>query len=52
MPTLLLSGDDPMHPAVVSDAYAASIPDCTVRTAAETDTGAAIRDFCDAIVAA
>jgi pimeloyl-ACP methyl ester carboxylesterase len=46
-PTLLVRGDDPMHPAEVSDLYAASIPDCTAMPASTTDVAAAIGAFAD-----
>lgn len=52
VPTLLVRGDDGQHPAEVSDLYAESIADCTVLPAAGTDTVGALRDFCDAVVAA
>ena len=47
VPTLLVRGDDPMHPAEISDIYAASIPHCTTVPAATTDVAAALRVFCD-----
>ena len=46
-PTLLVRGDDPMHPPEVSDLYAARIPDCTVVPASTTDIAAAIGAFAD-----
>jgi len=52
VPTLLVRGDDEVHPADVSDLYAGSIVDCTVLPATTTDTVGAIRDFCDALTAA
>jgi pimeloyl-ACP methyl ester carboxylesterase len=52
VPTLLVRGDDEQHPAEISDVYAASITDCTVLSATGTDTGRAIRDFCDTVIAA
>jgi pimeloyl-ACP methyl ester carboxylesterase len=51
-PTLLVRGDDPMHPAEVSDIYAASIPNCTVMPASTTDTAPAIGAFVDRCVQA
>ncbi len=51
MPTLLVRGDDEIHPAEVSDMYAASITDCTVLPATDVDITHAIRDFCDAVIA-
>ncbi len=44
-PTLLVRGDDPLHPPEVSDIYAANIPDCRVAPAT-IDLAAAIGDFC------
>jgi len=52
VPTLLVRGDDEQHPAEVSDVYAASITDCTVVPATDRDTVRALRDFCDAVIAA
>jgi 3-oxoadipate enol-lactonase len=46
-PTLLVRGDDPLHPSEVSDLYAANIPTCTVAPASTTDVAAAIGAFCD-----
>ena len=45
VPTLLVRGDDPMHPAEVSDVYAATIPDCTAVPTSTTDVAAAIGAF-------
>ena len=45
-PTLLVRGDDPMHPAEVSDLYAASIQDCTT-VPATADIAQAIGAFVD-----
>ena len=47
--TLLVRGDDPMHPPEVSDLYAALIPDCTTvpaSTAAVPDVIGAFVDRC------
>jgi pimeloyl-ACP methyl ester carboxylesterase len=52
VPTLLVRGDDEQHPAEISDLYAASISDRIVLSAAGADTVSAMRDFCDAVVAA
>lgn len=52
VPTLLVRGDDAQHPAEISDGYASSITDCTTLPATGVDTVYAIRDFCDAIIAA
>lgn len=46
-PTLLVRGDDPVHPAEVSDLYAANIPNCTVAAASTIDVASAIGAFCD-----
>jgi len=46
-PTLLVRGNDALHPAEVSDLYGANIPDCTVLPATTTDVAAAIGEFCD-----
>ena len=46
-PTLLVRGDDPLHPAEVADLYAANMPNCRVAPAATTDVAAAIEDFCE-----
>ena len=47
MPTLLVRGDDPLHPAEVSDLYAENIPGCTVAPASTVDVAAEIGAFCD-----
>jgi pimeloyl-ACP methyl ester carboxylesterase len=47
IPTLLVRGDDPVHPAEVSDLYAANIPNCTVAPASTTDVAAEIGAFCE-----
>jgi pimeloyl-ACP methyl ester carboxylesterase len=46
-PTLLVRGDDPMHPAEVSDLYAAHIRECTALPASTTDTASIIGSFVD-----
>jgi pimeloyl-ACP methyl ester carboxylesterase len=51
-PTLLVRGDDPVHPAEVSDLYANDIPDCTVLPPGTTDVVGAIGRFCRAPVPA
>lgn len=45
VPTLLVRGNDALHPAQVSDLYAETIPDCVVEDAA-ADVAVAIRSFC------
>jgi pimeloyl-ACP methyl ester carboxylesterase len=47
VPTLLVRGADAMHPAEVSDLYAARIPRCTVSAAGTADVAAAIGAFCE-----
>lgn len=47
VPTLLIRGDDPLHPSEVSDLYAESIPSCTVAPASTADVAAEIGAFCD-----
>jgi pimeloyl-ACP methyl ester carboxylesterase len=55
VPTLLVAGNDPMHPAEVSDLYAAKIPRCTTvepsgtsdYDARNVEIAAAIADFCE-----
>lgn len=44
-PTLLVRGDDPMHPAEVSDLYAANIPNCTAVPASTSDVADVIGTF-------
>ncbi len=46
-PTLLVRGDDPVHPAAVSDLYAATIPNCTQVPASTPAVAAVIGSFCD-----
>jgi len=45
-PTLLVRGEDPVHPSEVSDLYAANIPKCT-EVAPSADVATAIGAFCD-----
>lgn len=47
VPTLLVRGDDPLHPAAVSDLYAENIPNCQVAPASTEDIAGAIGAFCD-----
>jgi hypothetical protein len=49
-PTLLVRGDDPMHPAEVSDLYASAIRNCTTVAATTTDVASAIGAFVDRCV--
>ncbi len=46
-PVLLVRGDDPLHPAEVSDLYARNIPDCEVVPPSATEVTAEIGAFCD-----
>lgn len=46
-PALLVRGDDPMHPAEVSELYATTIPECTAMPASTTDIAVSIRSFVD-----
>jgi hypothetical protein len=48
--TLLVRGDDPLHPSEVSEIYAANIPNCRVAPSATTDIAAAIGDFCGRVI--
>jgi 3-oxoadipate enol-lactonase len=50
VPTLLIRGDDPLHPAEVSDLYAENIPGCTIVPASNADVAAEIGTFCDQVV--
>jgi pimeloyl-ACP methyl ester carboxylesterase len=50
MPVLLIRGDDAMHPAEVSDLYAAAIRDCAVVPASVADVPGAIGGFADRCV--
>jgi pimeloyl-ACP methyl ester carboxylesterase len=45
VPTLLVRGNDPLHPAAVSDLYAETIRNCTVAPAG-ADVPRVIGDFC------
>jgi pimeloyl-ACP methyl ester carboxylesterase len=47
VPTLLVRGDDAIHPAEISDLYADHIPNCTVAPASTADVAASIGAFCD-----
>ena len=46
MPALLVAGDDPLHPAEVSDLYAGNLPNVTVAPASTPDVAAEIGAFC------
>lgn len=50
VPTLLVRGDDTVHPPGVSDLYAASLSDVTVVSAVGAEVTQAIRDFMDGVV--
>jgi hypothetical protein len=50
MPVLLVRGDDPMHPAVVSDIYAADIRHCEVLPASTSDIPSSIGMFVERCV--
>jgi pimeloyl-ACP methyl ester carboxylesterase len=52
MPVLLVRGDDAVHPATVSNLYAAHLPRCTVLPAGATAGDAALRAFCDGVARA
>jgi len=47
VPTLLLRGNDSLHPAEVSDLYAASLPNCRVVPASTRDVAGALGAFLD-----
>ncbi|HBL25370.1 MAG TPA: hypothetical protein DD490_00875 [Acidobacteria bacterium] len=49
LPTLLVRGDDPLHPAEVSDLYARHLPQCRTAPASTADVAAEIAAFCEAI---
>ena len=46
-PTLLVRGDDRIHPPEVSDLYAASIQDCEVVPASTSDLAPVVGAFVD-----
>jgi pimeloyl-ACP methyl ester carboxylesterase len=50
MPTLLVRGDDPLHPPEVSDLYAGNIPSCSIAPASTADVAAEIGAFCDQVM--
>lgn len=50
VPALLVRGDDPLHPAEVSELYAEHLPGCRVLPRSTPDVPAAIGDFCDEIL--
>jgi len=52
VPTLLVRGDDGMHPASISDLYAQHLPDCRVLPADTADVSSAIGAFCDGLALA
>ncbi|MFL5344056.1 MAG: alpha/beta fold hydrolase [Hyalangium sp.] len=47
VPTLLIPGNDPLHPAEVSNLYAAHIPNCVVSEPQVADRPTVIGDFCE-----
>lgn len=47
MPTLIVRGDDPLHPAAISDLYVENIPGATVAPASTSDVAAEIAAFGD-----
>lgn len=47
LPALLVGGDDPTHPASVSELYAASLRRCTFLPASTVDVAGAVRAFAD-----
>lgn len=49
MPALLVPGDDPMHPAEVSDLYAENLPGCRVAPGTPADVAAEIAAFCRSV---
>ena len=46
-PTMLVRGDDALHPAEISDLYAENVPVCNVVSADSSDLAAEIEAFCD-----
>jgi len=50
VPALLVRGDDDLHPASISDLYAANLPLAAV-AGSSADAAAEIRAFCDALPA-
>ena len=50
VPALLVRGNDPLHPAEISEIYAEHLPGCRVLPASTPDVPAAIGDFCDEIL--
>lgn len=47
MPTLLVAGNDPLHPAEVSELYAENIPSCSLAPASTVDVAVEIEAFCE-----
>jgi 3-oxoadipate enol-lactonase len=45
IPTLLSMGDDPIHPAEISELNAANLPNCTIIPASTNDLASAINTF-------
>ena len=50
VPTLLIRGNDPIHPSEVSDIYESSLPNCRAVPASTKDIPTAIGAFCDDVV--
>jgi pimeloyl-ACP methyl ester carboxylesterase len=46
-PTLLVPGNDPLHPAEISAQYAAAISNCTVYRPQTPDASGSIAEFCE-----
>ena len=51
LPVLLFRGDDPMHPATVSDVYAANLPRCMVLAPGAPAADDMLRAFCMTVAA-
>lgn len=49
MPTLIVRGDDPLHPLEVSDLYAENVPNGSIASASTSDVVGEIGAFCDPI---
>lgn len=51
VPSLVVRGDDPLHPAEVSELYAENLPGCRVLPPSTTEVAEAIGAFCDRVFA-